>query len=71
MKELILIVVNAAKWGQNWSGSQVLFRSDKKAVVLCLSFGVANDPHLAHLLWCLFFFKTEIRFKHQTKHIAG
>ena len=71
VKELIPVVVSAAIWGQDWSGSRVLFRTDNQAVVSRLSSRAARNPHLAHLLRCLFFFETQFRFEHQTKHIAG
>ncbi len=71
VKELIPIVVSAALWGQNWSGSCILFRSDNQAVVSCLSSRSARDPHLAHLLRCLFFLEARFRFEHKAKHIAG
>ena len=71
VKELIQVVVSPAIWGQDWSGLQVLFCTGNQAVVSCLSSRAACDPHLAHLLRCLFFFEAQFRFEHQTKHIAG
>ena len=71
VKELVPIVVSAALWGRSWAGSQVLFRSDNQAVVSCLSSRTARDPHLSHLLRCLFFFAAQFRFEYHAKHIAG
>ena len=71
VKELIPIVVSAALWGHEWAGSAVLFRSDNQAVIACLSSRSARDPHLSHLLRCLFFFEAHFEFEHRAKHIAG
>ena len=71
VKELLPIVMGAALWGQSWEGSQVLFRSDNQAVVSALSTRSTRDPHMAHLLRCLFFFEAHFRFEHRAQHIAG
>ena len=71
IKELVPVVVSASVWGSNWRGSRVLFRSDNQAVVDCLSSMSAREPHLAHLLRCLFFFEAQYKFKHQARHISG
>ena len=71
VKELLPIVAGAAIWGSSWKGTVVLIQSDNQAVVSCLSSRSARDPHLAHLLRCLFFFKAHYEFEHQARHIAG
>ena len=71
VKELLPIVVSAAVWGESWRGLSVIFWSDNQAVVECLSSRTARDPHLAHLLRCLFFFEAYFDFGHSACHIAG
>ena len=71
VKELIPVVVSAALWGREWTGSLALFRSDNQAVVACLSSRSARDTHLSHLLRCLFFLEAHFGFEHHAQHIAG
>ena len=71
VKELLPVVVSAAIWGKDWSGSQVLFRSDNMAVVHVLNAGVARDQTMSHLLRCLFFFQAHFKFDCRARHISG
>ena len=71
VKELLLVVVNATIWGKDWSGSQVLFRSDNMAVVHVLNAGVARDQTMSHLLRCLFFVQAHFKFDCRARHISG
>ena len=71
VKELFPIVVCAAVWGRSWRGSVVTFRCDNGAVVSCLTSRTAREPHLAHLLRCLFFFQARFNFEFKAQNIAG
>ena len=72
VKELIPIVVSAAIWGKSWSRTRIKILSDNMAVVHALSsFKAPKDPHLAHLVRCLFFFSAHYGFEHDARHILG
>ncbi len=71
VKELVPIIIAAAIWGKYWSNSTVTFLSDNMAVVHSLKKGSAKDPHLSHLLRCLFFLEAHFRFEHRADHIPG
>ena len=71
IKEMIPIVIATALWGSQWSGGQVHFLSDNAAVVSALSSRAARDPHLSHLLRCLFFYEAHFKCEHSAGHIAG
>ena len=71
IKELVPVIAAAAIWGPQWEGSKVCFNVDNMAVVAALNNNRARDPHLAHLLRCLFFFEAHYKFEHQSTHIPG
>ena len=71
VKEMVPIVISTAIWGRSWSNSTVTFRSDNMTVVHTLSKGSSRDPHLSHLLRCLFFFEAHFKFEHTASHIPG
>ena len=48
------MVLACAVW---WEKAQVWVWSDNEAVVVCLNSGYSRDPHIMHLLRCLFFIK--------------
>ncbi len=52
-KELVPVVISAALWGPQWTGHQVLFRSDNQAVVAAVNSGSSRDHTMAHR--CFFF----------------
>ena len=69
VKELVPIVIAAALWGQHWEGTRVQFHSDNQAVVAALSKQSARDPHMMHLLRCMFFFSAHFQFEYQVQHL--
>ena len=71
VKELIPIIISAGIWGKQWHGTTVEFLTDNMAVVHALTKGTARDPHLSHLLRCLFFLEAACRFEHRVSHIPG
>lgn len=71
IKEMVPIILATAVWGSQWSRHRVHFLSDNMAVVAALSSRSARDPHLAHLLRCLFFWEAHYSCDHSAGHIAG
>ena len=70
-KELLPIMISAAIWGPTWHGTVVRFKSDNQVVATALTSRSAHDPHLSHLLRCLFFLEAYFQFEHQAQHLAG
>ena len=70
-KELLPIVVGATLWGKAWTGLQIPFICDNLGVVQALSSRCVRDPHIMHLLRCLFFIEAKFGFEHTASHIAG
>ena len=64
-------MISAAIWGPTWHGTVVRFKSDNQAVATALTSRSAHDPHLSHLLRCLFFLEAYFQFEHQAQHLAG
>ena len=65
-------MIGAAIWGRGWSRTRVKLMSDNMAVVQALSSPRApKDPHMAHLVRCLFFFEAHYSFEHYACHIPG
>ena len=58
-KELFAVVLAVAAWGSQWRGIRVLGRCDNEAVTAVLRSRSSRDPHLMHLLRCLFFIEAE------------
>lgn len=71
IKELIPIVIAVAIWGHQWSKGRVHCLSDNMAVVWALSSRAVWDPHLSHLLRCLFFYEAHYKCEISASHIAG
>ena len=65
-KELVPVVVAAALWGRQWSGSHVCFQSDNMAVVAVLNNRSAKNSLLAHLLRCFSLFSAYFAFHFST-----
>ena len=71
IKEFIPVVISAAVWGSTWQESTICFNIDNQAVVAALGRSRAKDPHLAHLLRCMFFFEAHFKFQHKAEHVPG
>ena len=56
VKELLLIVVAGAVWGQLWQVKTIRVRCDNAAVVAILWSGWSKNDLVMHLMRCLFFF---------------
>ena len=65
------MVLAVAAWGSQWRGIRVLSRCDNEAVTAVLGSRSSRDPHLMHLLRCLFFIEAEHCFMLSVSHIAG
>ena len=70
-KELVPVVVAAALWGRQWSGSHVCFHFDNMAVVAVLNNRSAKNSLLAHLLRCFSLFSAYFAFHFTAVHIPG
>ena len=70
-KELVPVVMAAAIWGKQWSGSHVCFHCDNMAVVAILGSRTAKTSLLTHLLRCLSFFSAIYSFHFSALHIPG
>ena len=70
-KEMVPIVIAAALWGHQWTGSRVRCYCDNMAVVCSLNRGSARDPQLMRLLRTLFFFCAAYDCSVSAQHVAG
>ena len=70
-KDMVPIVIAAALWGHQWTGSRVRCYCDNMAVVCSLNRGSSRDPQLMRLLHTLFFFCAAYDFSVSAQHVAG
>ena len=70
-KELLPVVLAAGTWGYNWVGKTILCHSDNEAVVSVINTGSCREPHLAHMMRCLFFIEAKLNFTIIAEHIPG
>lgn len=70
-KEMVPVVVAAALWGQSWTHSQVVFRSDNSQVVAAINSGTSCNRIAAHLTRCLCFITASYQFVATARHIPG
>ena len=70
-KEFLPIVLAAGTWGHLIKGKSVLYHSDNEAVVSVINTGSCREPHLAHMMRCLFFIEAKFNFIITAKHIPG
>ena len=70
-KELLPVVLAAGTWGHYWSGKTILCHSDNEAVVNVINTGSCKEPHLAHMMRCLFFIEATLHFTLTARHIPG
>ena len=70
-KELLPVVLAAGTWGHHWMGKTILCHSDNEAVVNVINTGSCREPHLAHMMRCLFFIEAKLKFSIIAKHIPG
>ena len=68
-KELILIVLACAVWGEQWQGKHVLVWCDNMAVVQVIAGLSSRDSLLMHLLRLLYFFLAIYSIQLEAKHI--
>ena len=71
IQELIPIIVAAAIWGKHWKGYSVQCQSDNQTVVAVLTTRTSKEPHLMHLLRCLFFFEAYWDFSLYGSYLPG
>lgn len=70
-KELIPIVIAGAIWGKEWAKQKVKFWCDNESVVAVMKSRTSRNPHLMHLLRCLFFIEAWHDFECSCTHIPG
>ena len=71
VKELIPIVLAGALWGKEWKRQRVRCSCDNEAVVAVMRTRTSRNPHLMHLLRCLFFIEAKYDFEFSCVHIPG
>ena len=59
VKEMLPIITAVAVWGNQWVGKVVECRCDNEAVVMVIRHGYTKEKHMAHLLRCLFFYRSK------------
>lgn len=69
-KEMLAVVLSAAVWGREWSGTHVRGHCDE-AIMHMVTNRHSKNPELMHLLCCLFFIEAEHSFTLSLAHIAG
>ncbi len=70
-KELLPVVLATGTWGHYWAGKTILCHSDNEAVVNVINTGSCKEPHLAHMMRCLFFIEAKLNFTLIARHIPG
>ena len=70
-KELLPVVLAAGTWGHYWSRKTILCHSDNEAVGNVINTGSCKEPHLAHIMRCLFFIEATLNFTLTARYIPG
>ena len=71
VKELLPILIASALWGHQWARHKVQCQCDNEAVVAVLASRTSKQPHLMHLLRCLFFIEACYDLEVTCVHIPG
>ncbi len=71
VKELLLIVLGVAVWGEWWQGMSVSCRCDNAAVVAIVNSGRSKMDRAMHLIRCLSFFLAWWGVSVKCRHIPG
>ena len=71
VKELVPIALAGATWGRKWRKQKVRCLCDNEAVVAVMSSRTSRQPHLMHLLRCIFFIEAQHDFQLSCTHIMG
>ena len=71
VKELVPIVLAGALWGRRWRGQKVRCLCNNEAVMVVMSSRTSRQPHLMHLLRCVFFIEAQYDFQLHCIHIPG
>ena len=70
-KELFAVVMAAAVWGAQWRARRIRGHCDNQAVTDMFRSRTSKEPHIMHLLRCLFFIEAKHQFTMSIVHIAG
>ena len=71
VKELLPVIVEVAVWGPAWAQSRVRCHCDNLLVVHDIHSRTSRDPHMMHLLRCLFFLEAQHQLNLSSVHIPG
>ena len=71
VKELISILLAVVTWGPAHRGARFFCYTDNPAVVTVVNTRQARDPHLLHLVRCLFFLEAHMQLQVVAMHIPG
>ena len=70
-KELIPMLLAVFTWGPAHRGARFCCYTDNQAVMTVVNTRQAQDPHLVHLVQCLFFFEAHMQLQVVAMHILG
>ena len=71
VKEMVPVVLVAAKFGHQWAGKVVQFVIDNMAVVEVIKATYSKDLHMMHLIRLLVLFASKYNFWFTATHIPG
>ena len=67
--ELLPIVLASAVWGPAWRGQRIIVHCDNTGAVTVTNSRYSRVPLIMHLLQCLFFIRSCLKFSLQAVHI--
>ena len=70
VKELIPVVVAAVVWGRSWQGHVIHCQCDNQAVVAVIKSRLSPEPHMMHMLCCLFFVEVHFHLHPTASYIS-
>ena len=71
IKEMVLIVIAAALWGQSWCRKSIRIRCDNMTVMSIVNHGSSKNKVAMHLARCLSFISAMYKFHQSACHIKG
>ena len=69
--ELLPVILASVVWGSRWRHQSVLVLCDNAGAVACINSGYSREPHLIHMLRCLFFIRAAFGISLWAVHIPG
>ena len=71
VKEFLPILITGVLWGHQWTRRKVQYFCDNEAVTAIISSRTSKQPHLMHLLRCLFLVEAHFDMDITCTHVAG